>query len=802
MAASTALGSVIEVKSSINEYYGAWEGTDEDRIMSYYAENVMLQMPGALMEGKEALHDQFVRPFVTAFPGNRHLVKNMIFGPGVVVVEWSFEAQHKGPFAGHAATGARVKVPGCGVYEYDSAKRQITAARIYYDMGALSQIITDSLGDDRKEAEDALQSNERNVSLIANVIPTLIHVLRADGSVLYVNQAVLGYTGLTLEDVRKEDYLARVFHPEDVERLREERREALTRAVPFEREQCVLGKDGRYRWFLIRYNPLLDEQGRIDRWYVTAFDIEDRKRAEAQAEREQERLRLLVDLASRAISDVPLSEVMQATAKGARHVTRSDAAFVTLSHTQPDQFQLGAIDVPSAEEIVQDGALQAAQGTLHGHVFATSRLWTGTSDDARTLGVDRDPLLIGARLRSACAVPLVSRTRVFGVLVLGRREPRPYEQADITFLTQLSNQVAIVVDSALAHAELRELKIRLTHEKVDRDDEIPSELNFKDMVGQSAALRRVLQQAATVGPTGSTVLIYGETGTGKELIAHAIHDLSPRSANPFVKLNCAAIPTGLLESELFGHERGAFTGAIAQRVGRFEAANTGTIFLDEVGEIPVDLQTKLLRVLQEREFERLGSSRVIRTDARLIAATNRDLREAVERQQFRGDLFYRLNVFPIHLPPLRQRREDIPLLVRHFAGLFARRMGKVIDTVPSEIMDALTRYDWPGNVRELQNVIERAVILSSGPVLLVPIEDLRRSPVHPRDGAPQTLEEAERAHILKTLTETRWVLSGPRGAAARLGVNRSTLQFRMKKLGILRAPPAEAQAHYRSPCSG
>jgi formate hydrogenlyase transcriptional activator len=521
-----------------------------------------------------------------------------------------------------------------------------------------------------------------------------------------------------------------------------------------------------------------------------------------ELEREQECMGLLLDLARRATSNAPLSDVMKATAKGARHLTRSAAAFVTLSDAQLDQFQLGASDVLSGDEIVQDVAVRPAQGTIHGHVFATSRLWTGTSEDARTLGADRDPLLVGARFRSACAVPLMSRTRVLGVLVVGRREPRLYDQADITFLTQLSNQVAIILDRAVAYAELRELKIRLAHEKVNRCDESPSELNFKDIVGQSAALRRVLQQAATVGPTGSTVLIYGETGTGKELIAHAIHDLSPRRENPFVKLNCAAIPTGLLESELFGHERGAFTGAIAQRVGRFEAANTGTIFLDEVGEIPVDLQTKLLRVLQEREFERLGSSRVIRTDARLIAATNRDLSEAVERQQFRSDLFYRLNVFPIHLPPLRQRPEDIPLLVRHFAGQFARRMGKVIDTLPSESMEALTRYDWPGNVRELQNVIERAVILSYGPVLRVPIEDLRRSPVHPRDGAPQTLEEAERAHILKTLTETRWVLSGPRGAAARLGMNRSTLQFRMKKLGILRAAPAEGQTHYRSPCSG
>src|SRR5215470_7995661 len=280
MAASPALWSAVDVESFIYEYYDAWSGTDEDRIMSYYAENVVLQIPGLLMEGKEAVREQFARPFITAFPGNRHLVKNMMFGPGVVVVEFSFEAEHKGPFAGHAATGARISLPGCGVYEYDSATRQITAGRIYFDVGTLLQTITDALVDDRDKAQEALRTNERNLSLITNVIPTFIHVLRSDGSVLYVNQAVLGYTGLTLEDVRKEDYRARFFHPDDVERLREERGDALARPVPFENEQRVLGKNGKYRWFLIRYNPLLDAQGNIDRWYVAAFDIEDRKRAE------------------------------------------------------------------------------------------------------------------------------------------------------------------------------------------------------------------------------------------------------------------------------------------------------------------------------------------------------------------------------------------------------------------------------------------------------------------------------------------------------------------------------------------
>jgi len=312
----------------------------------------------------------------------------------------------------------------------------------------------------------------------------------------------------------------------------------------------------------------------------------------------------------------------------------------------------------------------------------------------------------------------------------------------------------------------------------------------------SAALRRVLKEVETVGPTESTVLIYGETGTGKELIARALHNLSPRTSNAFVKLNCAAIPTGLLESELFGHEKGAFTGAIAQRIGRFELANHGTVFLDEVGEIPLELQPKLLRVLQEREFERLGSTRTLRSDARLIAATNRDLTAMVKEQKFRSDLFYRLNVFPVRIPPLRERPEDIPLLVRHFTQQFARRMNKKIESIASETMSGLCDYHWPGNIRELQNVIERAVILTSGTVLRVLLSDLKTNGVssahsesrpEPQRNIQRVLEETERKQILAALEEARWVVAGPKGAAARLGMKRSTLQVRMQKLGIARS---------------
>jgi formate hydrogenlyase transcriptional activator len=390
-------------------------------------------------------------------------------------------------------------------------------------------------------------------------------------------------------------------------------------------------------------------------------------------------------------------------------------------------------------------------------------------------------------LESACALPLICHDRVLGVLELGRRQGPVFTQVDIDFLMQAANQIAIAIENALAYGEITELKNKLSREKLYLEEEVRSEKGFEEIIGRSAAILAVLRDIETVAPTGSTVLIYGDTGTGKELVARAIHERSPRHANAFVKLNCAAIPTGLLESELFGHEKGAFTGAIMQRTGRFEVANHGTAFLDEVAEISLELQPKLLRVLQEREFERLGSTHTLKTDARLIAATNRDLADCVKKQTFRADLYYRLNVFPIHVPPLRDRPEDIPLLVRHFVQHFARRMNRVIDTIPSETMEALIRHSWPGNIRELQNLVEHSVILSSGPTLRVPLTGLPSSAPASQVGTkPQTMEEAEREHILATLKDTKWVISGARGAAARLGMNRSTLQFRMKRLGIVR----------------
>src|SRR5947208_3177340 len=328
-------------------------------------------------------------------------------------------------------------------------------------------------------------------------------------------------------------------------------------------------------------------------------------------------------------------------------------------------------------------------------------------------------------VNSSCYLPLTTARRRLGTLVFACKQAGAYDMADVDFLQQLANQVAVAVENALAFDEIEALKDKLHQEKVYLEEEVRTEHNFDDIIGESTALRRVLKEVETVASTDATVLILGETGTGKDLVARALHDLSPRRARTLVKLNCAAIPTGLLESELFGHEKGAFTGAIAHKIGRFELAHQGTLFLDEVGDIPPELQPKLLRALQEQEFERLGSTRTVRVDVRLVAATNRDLAQMVGDGRFRGDLYYRLNVFPVVLPPLRERREDIPMLARFFTQRFARRMGRRIETIPAAVMDGLVRYPWPGNVREMQNVIERAVILSPGPALHIPPGELK-----------------------------------------------------------------------------
>jgi formate hydrogenlyase transcriptional activator len=382
-----------------------------------------------------------------------------------------------------------------------------------------------------------------------------------------------------------------------------------------------------------------------------------------------------------------------------------------------------------------------------------------------------------------CCIPLITRNGAIGSLNVGSMKPQAFTSSDVDFLTQVASQAAIAIENATAFQEIAQLKDQLAEEKLYLEDEIRTEQNFGEIIGDDPAFRRVLDQLATVAPTDASVMILGETGTGKELIARAIHELSGRRERTFVKLNCAAIPTGLLESELFGHERGAFTGAIAQKVGRFELANKGTLFLDEVGDIPLELQPKLLRALQEHEFERLGGVKTIKVDVRLVAATNRDLAQMIAAREFRSDLFYRLSVFPLSLPPLRERTVDIPTLVRYFTQKYARRMNKRVESIPTEAMEALAAYAWPGNVRELENLIERAVILTRGSTLEIPLAELRAAT---DTASPVTLEDAERDHIRRVLEQANGVVGGPNGAAARLGMKRTTLQSKMKKLRISR----------------
>jgi formate hydrogenlyase transcriptional activator len=486
---------------------------------------------------------------------------------------------------------------------------------------------------------------------------------------------------------------------------------------------------------------------------------------------EKGRLQLLLDLTGHIVSDLEIRHLLRTASGMVRRMIRCDAVVIHLPEKESSSLRLFAID--SHEHAGRDAE-------NNGRV-------EGSASGEAVCEVFRSKKPILSRDDAGYVLPLISRNRVLGVMELAQQNEQVLLQQYADFVSQIANQVALIIENAQTYTEIKELKEQLSREKLYLEDEIRSENGFEEIIGRSSAIRSVLRNIETVAPTDSTVLIYGETGTGKELVARAIHERSSRNSKAFVKLNCAAIPTGLLESELFGHERGAFTGAIMQRVGRFELANHGTAFLDEIGEIALELQPKLLRVLQEREFERLGSTRTIKTDARLIAATNRDLAACVEEGKFRADLFYRLNIFPIHVPPLRERREDIPLLVRHFVRHYARRMNRVIDTIPSETMETLIQHSWPGNIRELQNLIEHSVIVSPGPVLHTPLAGLQSHRVPNQEGTKhRTLEEAEREHILSTLKETKWVISGPRGAAARLEMNRSTLQFRMKKLGIVR----------------
>jgi len=535
-----------------------------------------------------------------------------------------------------------------------------------------------------------------------------------------------------------------------------------------------------------------------------ALNFESAQAAQQQLSRERDRLQVLLEVNNLLVTNRDLQQLFRGIASALARVIRHDYTSLALVDPATGLLRIHALDFPAVagfgQGLLRPETVVPLDASPSGKCFTTGQPCLLRGADLERFSGEIIAVLRREGVQAICCVPLFSHGRTFGTLNLASRRTDAFAESDIELLRQVAAQVAIAVENALAFKEIDALKNKLAEEKLYLEEEIRSSFNFEEIIGESAALKRTLGQVELVAPADSTVLILGETGTGKELIARAIHNLSPRRERTFVKVNCAAIPAGLLESELFGHERGAFTGAVTQKIGRFELADKGTLFLDEVGDIPLELQPKLMRVLQEQEFERLGSTRTLRVDVRVVAATNRDLAKLVAERQFRSDLYYRLNVFPIQLPALRERSEDVPLLVRYFVQRYSRQFNKKVQYVPAEIMDALVRYAWPGNIRELENLIERAVLLSPGTELRVPLAELRPASAGKTTsksaavaagavsaGAPiQTLEDAERQHILRALRQTEWRIAGPRGAAKLLDMKRTTLQARMRKLKIRR----------------
>ena len=524
-----------------------------------------------------------------------------------------------------------------------------------------------------------------------------------------------------------------------------------------------------------------------------------------ELQRQNDRLELLLNLTSKITSSLDLREILRAVAANIREVIHAEGVTVSLQDEASEKFRVFAIDFPHGKGVIKEELL-VRPSTAVKKALETLRPVVSHTCDGNELVSEASDIVIAEGLRAYCSIPLVNRGRALGILSILRRTEDPFSQEDINFLSRASGQIAIAIENACAYHEISQLKDKLAQEKLYLEEEFRSEMGFEQIIGNSAALKHVLELVETVATSDSTVLLLGETGTGKELIARAIHDRSRRKERTLVKLNCAAIPTGLLESELFGHEKGAFTGAITSKIGRLELADQGTLFLDEVGDIPIEIQPKLLRALQEREFERLGSTHTRKVNVRLVAATNRDLENMVANKEFRSDLYYRLNVFPIRIPPLRDRRDDIPLLVSFFVQKCAKEMQKRIDAVPVSVMKGLTSWDWPGNIRELENFIERAVLLTRGRSLEAPLTELRKTAS--KEDSPDTLHELkqvaeertdsrsdktsvadqyarkQRDEIIQALTACKGRVGGADGAAARLGMNRTTLLSRMKKFGI------------------
>jgi formate hydrogenlyase transcriptional activator len=634
---------------------------------------------------------------------------------------------------------------------------------------------------EQRAAQEALRLNDLRLrSILESIGDYAIYLLDNDGHVLTWNPGAERIKGYKADEVLGLHF-SRFFTPEDQERGQpaELLRQAAARGR-VEEEGWRVRKDGSRFWANVVLTAIRDSAGVVTGYSKITRDVTERRQAQES---------VIAELSSALLANVDIRKLLDAFSASMHQMVPHDAATLALYDALTGKLRVQFLGRDSDSGTNHAEMLLDPDASPAGQAFRTRRPVILNRIDRWPFAPDSVQHLSGIGMRSGVWVPLIHRERTLGAVMVASRRESAFSQHDSEILGQVAGQVAMAVNNALAFKQIAELRDRLEQEKAYLEEEINLEHRFDDIVGESTGLRAVLRQIETVAPTDATVLIQGETGTGKELLARAIHRLSTRSERTFIKLNCAAIPAGLIESELFGHEKGAFTGAIARKVGRLELAHEGTLFLDEIGELPLDLQPKLLRALQEREIERLGGTRPISVNVRLIAATNRDLARMVAEKQFRSDLFYRLKVFPVFAPPLRERVADIPILVRHFVSRHARRMGKIIETIPPEAMAALVAWKWPGNIRELENFLERAVILSRGPALHVPLAELaamQQEEEEEQSAANPTLHAAERDHILRALREAKGVIGGPGGAADRLGLKRTTLNSKMKKLGIER----------------
>lgn len=651
-------------------------------------------------------------------------------------------------------------------------------------------------------------SNEERDRSIVDCMPGLISTATAAGATEFVSQQLLEYLGKTLQALSGWA-VSDTVHPEDRPQTTAAWKHSLETGHPYEVEHRLCDAKGIYRWFHARGLPARDTEGRITRWNILLTDIEDRRQAEERLRRnetelmealrfsrelqhERDRLRLLLDLTNRVSSDLDLCQVFHAISSEIRRIFKCDFVGLARPDSTGKQMRQHMIDFPESKGLMKEGALYPMQGSLSGAAFRNARplvlnslaegesIWSSEPAFYRRV-TEEGPF------QSGCFLPLVSGNQPLGVLQVTSRDERSFAEHDVDFLNQVANQIAISLKNALQYEQLNKAKDRLLDENMTLREQIDGACMFEEIVGSSPLLQRVLTNVVKVGPTDSTVLILGETGTGKELIARATHKCSRRSGRPFISVNCASIPPSLIASELFGHEKGAFTGALQQRQGRFELAHSGTIFLDEIGELPAEAQIALLRVLQERQFERVGGNRVITTDVRVVAATNRDLPAAIAAGTFREDLFYRLNVFPIEVPSLRERKEDIPMLVEYFVKRFAEKMGKHIRKIDHKTLELCQNYGWPGNIRELQNIVERSVILLGGDTFWIDEAWLSNRQPSMRDSATSltaTLETQEKKIIEAALAESNGKVAGPTGAATRLGIPRSTLDRKILQLNI------------------